>query len=341
MSVQNPIRPRLAVTIGDPSGIGPELVAKLLASQKNRDQADIYVLATDQEITTAATEIGVSVPVSGRPSSQAVTAVGSTQSTTAVPRGEATVAGGRRALADLQQAVQMYRRGEVDGIMFAPLNKSALGQAGMNQDDELRWFAELLDYKGTTSELNLVPGLTTSRVTSHIPLSQVAEHISARGVLEAIKLLHSTIRGFGTEKPRIAVCALNPHAGEGGKFGHEEVDHIAPGVELAQVQGIDASGPYPCDTLFIKAHAGDYDGVVTMYHDQGQIAMKLMGFDQGVTVQGGLPVPIATPAHGTAYQIVGEGIANIGPSQRAFDTAVSLASQNLAAQTHNTQGLTV
>ena len=148
--------------------------------------------------------------------------------------------------------------------------------------------------------------------------------INARSVYEAIKLLDNVIKGNGVEKPRLAVCALKPHAGENGQFGREEIDHIAPGVKLAQVDGINAAGPFPCDTIFIAARNGDYDGVVTMYHDQGQIAMKLMGFDGGVTVQGGLPVPIATPAHGTAYNIVGQNKASLGPTQRAFNIAVNL-----------------
>jgi len=318
-------RPRLAVTIGDPSGIGPELVAKLLADENNRAAADLVVLATEQEIRDAAALSGVHVPVGSGAGPDAVRVVGSEHSGSTVEPGVVSVAGGRRALADLGAALRLHQDGEVDAILFAPLNKAALGQAGMDAHDELRWFADQLGYTGTTSELNLVPGLTTSRVTSHIPVSEVAQHISAGSVAEATRLLHGVLLAQGLPAPRIAVCALNPHAGEGGKFGREEIDHIRPGVELLRSEGIDANGPFPCDTLFIKARRGEYDGVVTMYHDQGQIAMKLMGFEEGVTVQGGLPVPIATPAHGTAYEIVGKGIANTGPMQRAFDVAVSLA----------------
>lgn len=317
-------RPRLALTLGDLSGIGPELAMKLLAVEANRRQAEIYLLASQAEVDRYSAEVGVQIPTSSTPEPGSVTLVGSQHADEPVERGAASIAGGTRVLHDLLDALAMFREGRVDSIMFLSLNKAALHDAGMHEEDELRWFAKELGYDGVTSELNFVPGLTTSRVTSHCALAEVPERISARSVLDAIRLLHNVIRDNGVEKPRLAVCALNPHAGESGQFGREEIDHIAPGVRLAQVEGIDAEGPFPCDTIFIDARDGKYDGVVTMYHDQGQIAMKLMGFEEGVTVQGGLPVPIATPAHGTAYGIVGQNKANLGPSQRAFDIAVQL-----------------
>jgi 4-hydroxythreonine-4-phosphate dehydrogenase len=317
-------RPRLALTLGDPSGVGPELAMKLLAIEENREQAEIYLLATQAEVDFYSAEVGVEVPTSTEPEPGKVTLVGSRLAGQPVERGVASVAGGSRVLQDLLDCLELFKQGRVDSIMFLPLNKSALHDAGMHEEDELRWFAKELGYDGVTSELNFVPGLTTSRVTSHCAVKEVAERISARSVLDAIRLLHEVVNANGVEKPRLAVCALNPHAGESGQFGREEIDHIAPGVRLAQAEGIDASGPFPSDTVFIAARDGEYDGVVTMYHDQGQIAMKLMGFDQGVTVQGGLPVPIATPAHGTAYGIVGQNKAHLGPSQRAFGIAVAL-----------------
>lgn len=320
-------RPRIALTLGDPSGVGPELVAKLLSQPENLAKADVYVLASLQEVQNAAAEANVTLSITDQPSETSFALVGSELADAPVERGVASLAGGQRAKADLLAALAMYKRAEVDAIMFAPLNKSALHDAGMNEEDELRWFAKELDYDGTTSELNFAKGLTTSRVTSHVSIKEVADLINARAVFAAIELLDNVIKGAGIANPRIAVCALNPHAGENGQFGREEIDHIAPGIEIATNRGINATGPYPCDTIFIAARDGDFDGVVTMYHDQGQIAMKLMGFDQGVTVQGGLPVPIGTPAHGTAYGIVGQGIAHTGPTQHAFDIVVSLGQE--------------
>ncbi|GAA2025250.1 4-hydroxythreonine-4-phosphate dehydrogenase PdxA [Pseudokineococcus marinus] len=321
-------RPRIALTLGDPSGIGPELAAKLVADPANRAKADILVLASAAELDAAAAEAGVEVPHGPTAGPDAVAVVGSDLADQPVARGRVSVEGGRRAMADLESALAVYERGEADAIVFTPLNKAALSLAGMAHEDELRWFAHRLGFTGTTSELNLVPGLTTSRVTSHIPISEVASCISAHKVAEAARLLNTVVAAQGVERPRLAVCALNPHAGEGGKFGSEEIDHIAPAVALLRSEGVDAQGPFPCDTLFIRAREGEFDGVVTMYHDQGQIAMKLMGFEQGVTVQGGLPVPIATPAHGTAYGIVGQGVATLGPTQRAFDVALEMAQRD-------------
>jgi 4-hydroxy-L-threonine phosphate dehydrogenase PdxA len=144
-----------------------------------------------------------------------------------------------------------------------------------------------------------------------------------------VELITVSLKRAGVAAPRIAVCGLNPHNGDNGAYGREEIDIIAPGVEMARARGFAADGPYPADTVFVRATKkdGGYDGVVTMYHDQGQIAMKLMGFERGVTVQGGLPMPITTPAHGTAYDIAGLGKAGGQAMKNAFDLACSMASQ--------------
>lgn len=324
--------PRLAVTLGDLSGIGPELAMKLLSDPDNRAKAEIYLLASKDEVDRFSSEVGVTIPTSTAPEPGTVTLVGSKHQDKPVERGVASLAGGTRVMDDLLDALAMYKEGKVDAIMFHPLNKSALHDAGMHEEDELRWFAKELGWEGFTSELNFVPGLTTSRVTSHCAISDVSRRVNARAVRDAIRLLDDVIKGDGIAEPRIAVAALNPHAGERGQFGREEIDHIAPGIELAANDGVNVAGPFPSDTVFIAAKNGEYDGVVTMYHDQGQVAMKLMGFDLGVTVQGGLPVPIATPAHGTAYGIVGQGKANLGPTQRAFDIATNLGRRTQAVR---------
>lgn len=330
--MSNKNRVRLALTLGDLSGVGPELAMKLLAKSENRERADIRLLASQDEVDQFSKEIGVEIPTSTKPEVGKVTLVGSKFADQPVERGVESIEGGRRVMSDLLDCIELFKNNEVDSIMFLSLNKTALHDAGMHEEDELRWFAKELDYDGTTSELNFTQNLTTSRVTSHCSIAEVPARINARSVYEAIKLLDDVIKGNGNDHPRLAVCALNPHAGENGQFGREEIDHIAPGIKLAQVDGIDATGPFPCDTIFIAAQRGEYDGVVTMYHDQGQIAMKLMGFDNGVTVQGGLPVPIATPAHGTAYNIVGQNKASLGPSQHAYDIAVNLGERVAASR---------
>lgn len=324
------VRTRIAMTIGDPSGVGPEIAAKLLAHRENLEKAQVYLLASQREVDALCAEFGVTIPTAAQPTPGAVTLVGSERQDIPVPRGVPSVEGGQRVMDDLLKALRMYKEGTVDSILFMSLNKSALHRAGMHEEDELRWFAMELGYEGFTSELNFIPGLATSRVTSHCGIKDVAGRINAGAVRDAITLLNEVLAGSGVENPRIAVCALNPHGGEHGQFGLEEIDHIGPGIELARYDGVTVDGPFPPDTTFLRAMKGEYDGVVTMYHDQGQIALKTIGFDEGVTVQGGLPVPICTPAHGTAYEIVGQNKASIRPAQRAFDIATSLGAARRA-----------
>ena len=151
--------------------------------------------------------------------------------------------------------------------------------------------------------------------------------ISQERIIASIKLLDGCLKQAAIETPRIGVAALNPHGGDGGNFGREEIDIIAPAVNHARAKGLQVDGPFPSDTIFLKGLAGEYDAIVTMYHDQGQIAMKLTGFDRGVTVFGGVPIPITTPAHGTAFDIMGKGTANVSAMRHAFDLACRMGLQ--------------
>jgi 4-hydroxythreonine-4-phosphate dehydrogenase len=198
----------------------------------------------------------------------------------------------------------------------------------------MRWFAELLGHTGVCGELNVLESLWTSRVTSHVPLREVSSLLSAEKVADAIRMITESLRAAGKASPRVAVCGLNPHNGDNGNYGDEEGRIIEPGVKLAASLGYPADGPFSADTAFVRAIRKDgqgYDGVVTMFHDQGQIAMKLMGFERGVTVQGGLPIPITTPAHGTAYDIAGKGVANPQAMKNAFDIACRMGANRRAA----------
>jgi 4-hydroxythreonine-4-phosphate dehydrogenase len=197
--------------------------------------------------------------------------------------------------------------------------------ADPSYDDEIRFTAGVLGFKGAATEFNILEGLWNARVTSHIPLAQVAASLSIEGIVEALELTAVALRAAGFAPPRIGVAALNPHAGDGGNFGREEIDIIEPAVRQAKARGLPADGPYPADTVFVRARAGQFDAVLTMYHDQGQIAMKLLGFDRGVTLLGGFPFPICTPAHGTAYDIAGKGVANTGAARAALLLAAKMA----------------
>jgi 4-hydroxythreonine-4-phosphate dehydrogenase len=241
----------------------------------------------------------------------------------AFPRATYDANNGAYMIAALAEGVSLVRDGKAHAFCFAPLNKSALRLGGMHQEDELRWFAEFLNYKGVCGELNVLQDLWTSRVTSHVALKEVSQLLSSQKVFDSIEMIAKALKASGKSQPRLAVCGLNPHNGDNGNYGDEEIKIIAPGVQMAQKAGIPADGPFPADTAFVRAirKEGGYDGVVTMYHDQGQIAMKLMGFEKGVTVHGGLPIPITTPAHGTAYDIAGQNVANPQAMLNAFDLA--------------------
>ena len=226
----------------------------------------------------------------------------------------------------------MAQQGKADAVCFTPFNKKAMRYVYPGYDDEIRFISEVIGFNGHAREFNVLGKLWNARVTSHIPLAQVASTISVEGILSELALTDRTLRNAGFDKPRIAVAGLNPHAGDGGNFGDEEIKIIEPAVNIAIERGFDASGPYPADTVYVRAKGGAFDAVLTMYHDQGQIAMKLMGFDRGVTFMGGLPFPVCTAAHGTAYDIAGKGIANIGASREAVLLAARMAAQKLASQ---------
>jgi len=165
----------------------------------------------------------------------------------------------------------------------------------------------------------------TTRVTSHVPIREVSALITKHRVYGTIGYLNKELEQFGIEDPHIAVTALNPHAGEGGLCGTEEIDVIAPAIQQAKTEGINVEGPFPADTIFLRVKKENFQGIVSMYHDQGQIATKILGFDKGVTLHGGMPVPITTPAHGTAYGRAGEGRANPEAMTRAFQIGCQLA----------------
>ncbi|WP_424975635.1 4-hydroxythreonine-4-phosphate dehydrogenase PdxA [Dinoroseobacter sp. S124A] len=329
-------KPRIAIVPGDPSGIGPELIAKLLQSDEVRAAADILLVGDShlwqQGAAQAQTELELATI-----SEEAITqqhGLSHLEMDTITPEqvqvAEVTVLGGTTSLRCLDKAMDLAMAGLVDGILFGPFNKAAMTAAGLNAEDEHRYMARYLGHEGYHSELNVLDELMTTRVTSHIGLKDVAANITEAGVLRAVNLANDTLRKAGKARPRIAVAALNPHAGDNGKFGREEIEILEPAVASAQKRQMDVTGPWPSDTVFLKAQRGEVDAVVTMYHDQGQIAIKLMGFERGVTVAGGLPIPVATPAHGTAFDIAGQNKANVGATRQAFDLLVRMAKTHRA-----------
>jgi 4-hydroxythreonine-4-phosphate dehydrogenase len=325
--------------MGDPAGISPELTAKLLADSDVRAAARIVVFGDRRILEEGARVAGLTLDITVVSPDTACNAATKPVlvdlghlAPESVKRGEATPEGGAFALENFRRALLLANDGKADAVCFTPFNKKAMRYVYPGYDDEIRYAADVTGFKGAAREFNVLDNLWNCRVTSHIPLAQVASALTAEGIVAELALADRCMRESGMENPRIAVAGLNPHAGDGGNFGREEIEIIEPAVKLAIRKGFNASGPYPADTVYVRARNGEFDGVLTMYHDQGQIAMKLMGFDRGVTMMGGFPFPICTPAHGTAYDIAGRGIANLGASKAAFMLAVRMATRNLAAR---------
>jgi 4-hydroxythreonine-4-phosphate dehydrogenase len=327
--------PVVALTLGDPAGIGPELIAKLLAQPNVSARANL-VLIGDRWLWEAGQRIaGVNVDV------DAVTSLADVRNreTTARPAfveidtidaaqvkvAQVGAEGGRSVLSVLNRCMDAALAGDIDAICFAPLNKHAMKLGGLRHEDELHHFAEYLGVTGYFCEFNTLGELWTARISSHIPLKDAASYLSVERIGQAAELIYRSLLANGVALPKVAIAAFNPHGGDGGSCGREEVDIIGPAVRALQARDWPTAepfhGPFPADTIFLKAQAGDYQAIVTMYHDQGQIAIKLLGFSRGVTVQGGLPVPITTPAHGTAYDIAGRGVADVGATWQALQIA--------------------
>lgn len=325
-------RPVIGILLGDGAGVGPEIVA-ILASRRFFDAYCKPVLIGDRRIyERACTLLSVNADV------KTVDSIDECEwpengpypfidrknlAPEDAPIGKLSVNSGAACLDMLKFGADLYKSGKIDGFCFVPLNKAAMKSAGCKFESEHHFLANEFNHTAPFGEINVVGDLWTTRTTSHIPLKDVSASLSVEKILRAVTLADVSLRNSGIKNPRIALAALNPHCGENGLCGREEIDIIAPAVEKAKSMGINASGPYPSDITFIKAFNGEFDGVVTMYHDQGQIALKLKGFDQGITIAGGFRCPIVTCAHGTAYDIAGKGIVKTS----AFENAVKMCSR--------------
>jgi 4-hydroxythreonine-4-phosphate dehydrogenase len=328
--------PTIGVMLGDVTGIGPEIAARALASRVARDKANFVVFGDARVLDLGIRDAGVTLAYTRCASIDevrfprddlALVDLGNVDPAR-FRRGESSAESGKLTGDTLKAMIDEALAGKLDGICFAPLNKGAMFKGGWKFHDEHQMFAKLTGHSGFFGEMNVIREFSTFRVTSHVALREAVNMISAERITSAIHLAHDTLAAAGYAKPRIGVAALNPHSGEGGLFGDEEIRLIRPTVESLRAEGIDCKGPISSDAIFLKALKGEFDGVVMMYHDQGQIATKLLGFNKGVTVTAGLKPVFTTPAHGTAYDIVGHGKADPG----AMETALTLAAQLAAGR---------
>ncbi len=331
-------RPVIALAMGDPAGISPELTAHLLALGDVREAAHIIAVGDRRILNQGAKAAGVALDLE-ESSLETLDKAGTSRHVFVdlahldpadVINGEATFAGGAFATRNFRIALELAHAGKASAVCFTPFNKQAMRYAYPGYDDEIRFVADVLSFSGKVREFNVLEKIWNARVTSHIPLSQVASSLTVDGILSELELTRNCLKDAGYNEPKIAVAGLNPHAGDGGSFGMEEIEIIEPAVEQAKALGFNVEGPFPADTVFVRALKEGFNAVLTMYHDQGQIAMKLLGFDKGVTMMGGLPFPLCTPAHGTAYDIAGKGIADVGASREAILLAARMAKKKAA-----------
>ena len=337
MTTNTSDKPVIGVLLGDAAGVGPELIAKIIADGFLAEQCRPIILGDKRVLELGMKQAKVSFPyheiaaAAEADFSKGVQIIDAKDLDPAsVKTGEVNVDSGRATGDAILKAIGMCKSGEIEGFVFAPFNKTSLKKAGFEFESEHYLFAHHFGVTAPFGEVNVLDDLMTSRVTSHIPLKDVSDRLTKENILRAIHLLNGTLKMYGVAKPRLGVAGLNPHNGENGTCGREEIDVITPAVEEAQKQGIDAVGPYPSDILFIRAFRGEFNAAVTMYHDQGQIALKLKGFDYGITVAGGMPYPIATPAHGTAYDIAGKNLAKPEAMKNAVRMVVRMANTNRA-----------
>lgn len=327
------MKPVLGILLGDATGIGPEIVARMFETddllgycrpiiigdrrvmERGKDIAGINFSITEVD-EPAQAEWSESIPFIDQ----------GNLNPAEISIGEISADAGRAMGEMLVYAMQLCKKGDISGFTFAPYHKAAMEQGGYPLLEKgASLFARHLGWNKPFGEMNVVNNLWTSRVTSHIPLNQVSENLTIRRIKGSIRLAHTTLKRAGFDNPRLAVAGLNPHCGEDGLCGTEEIEIISPALEEAKAEGINVAGPFSADTLFVEAINGKYDAIVTMYHDQGQIALKLMSFETVVTVLAGLPYAITTPAHGTAFDIAGKGIANPKAMKQAIYIAARIA----------------
>jgi 4-hydroxythreonine-4-phosphate dehydrogenase len=330
-------KPRIGITLGDVAGIGPELTAKLLSDPEVFNRAKIILIADPRHWEAGITAAGVRPP-----NPRKITTFDQIDSDEdflllnyptldpkSVEIGKIDPRAGKAVLDTLLFTIQVILAGKIDAYLFAPLNKEAMHKGGSPYGSELVLFKEHLPGNQALEEINILDESWTMRVTSHVAIKDVPSLITPNGVYESIRFLYKAMTAYGIQRPKIAVAALNPHGGEHGLFGDEEDTKILPGIEKARKEGFEVSGPFPSDTIFLKFRDGICDGVISMYHDQGQIATKLLGFHRGVTYHAGFPVPITTPAHGTAFDIAGKGTADSGATRHAFNVACRIAEHKI------------
>ncbi|CEI84550.1 4-hydroxythreonine-4-phosphate dehydrogenase [Oceanobacillus oncorhynchi subsp. incaldanensis] len=328
-------QPTIAITMGDPSGVGPEIIVKSLNDKHIYETSHPFVVG-DAKILKRALEVtnvelkvnSITKPEEAVYEYGIIDIIDLDLVSEDLPWGQVSPEAGNAAFRYLEKAISYANEGAIQGICTAPLNKEALHKAGHVYPGHTEILAELTNTKDFAMMLS-APGLRVIHATTHVGLMDAIKKNNAERQYTVIRLAHETLQKAGIESPRIAVCGINPHAGENGLFGNgEEEEKIIPAIEKAQAEGINVQGPLPADTLFFRAKRGDFDIVVAQYHDQGHGPIKVLGLEAGVNITVGLPTIRTSVDHGTAFDIAGKNIADELSLKEALRMAVELAPEN-------------
>jgi 4-hydroxythreonine-4-phosphate dehydrogenase len=325
-------RPVVAITMGDPAGVGPEVTVGALAAEEVHRACQPVVIGDATVLRYADELLGTGLPVQRITKVSEATAPPRTLNVLdlanvnwqRLERRQVSALAGRAAVEYVETAIHLAQSGQVDAIVTAPINKQAINLAGYHYMGHTEILADLTNSPGCTTML-ATGELRVTHVTRHVPLRQVADHITRERVLQTIITTSEGLQRLGIERPRVGVAALNPHSGDGGLLGREELEQIGPAVQEARALGIDAQGPHPADTIFVRAARGEFDVVVAMYHDQGHIPIKVSDFERSYTVTLGLPIVRTSVDHGTAFDIAWQGVASPQSMIAAILAAARLA----------------
>ena len=330
MPVRKPI---VGMVMGDAGGIGPELIVRTFVNKEISESASHFVIGSFDVMKRAADSINEPIAFRRIASVEDLTSADGqiavldceVERNPQLGWGVVAASNGSNAVAYMKKAVELASERKIDAVVIAPLHKEAMHISGFQFADEMAFLGNLTN----TTVRNVISWNNIFRmsVTGHVPLREVPDLVTRERIIPVIDKLWDTLKRLGMASPRIGVAGLNPHAGEGGAFGDEEIREVAPAVQAAQEMGIQVSGPHPADTLFVRAMKGEFQGVVFLYHDQGNIGMKSVSLGKSVLVYSGLPFPCTGPTHGTAYDIAGKGEADATSFQLATKLAGDLANE--------------
>ena len=330
-------KPLLAVTMGDPAGIGSEVVVKAFQQPNIHAGAVPFVIGSAGCLALAMQETGVQLKI--KPCSH-LSEVEGTPGVIALmdpvgfdmgdhTYGKVSAEAGRAAVGYFESAVNMALKGEIQGVVTCPINKEAVHAAGFIGDIGHQEILARMTGSGLTATMLMTEGLKVAHLSTHKSLIEAAQYVKAPVLLEKLQLTSSHLQTWMGRRPKIAVAALNPHGGEGGMLGREEIEEIAPAVRQAQQAGLDVVGPYPADSVFYRAVAGEFDAVMALYHDQGHIAIKMHNFEASITATMGIPFVRTSVDHGTAFDIAGQNRADAEGLGRAISAAIAMLNGQL------------